>query len=315
MPDPAAPPSPPPAQLRAAGSVDGTVRGILLILVGYLLIAFSDAAVKWVVPQVGTGAAMMWRGIFGALTMFILARGMGLRPVNIRLISIRSLLHCVVTVAFYVAWAHGLPLAETYALSSVSPLIMTLLAIPLLGERVGWRRWLSTLLGFTGVMVMLQPGGTLWNWQAAILLAAVGLMALTRLWQRVLARTDAPVVITFWLMVAHIPTGVLLMPVFPPPGALIPSAGVAVVLLWIGCGNALAHFFFARAFAAAPVSVLAPFEYTPLIWGVPIGLVIWGDWPAPATFAGAGIIIAAGLYNLHRERLRARQARLGNTSG
>jgi drug/metabolite transporter (DMT)-like permease len=311
-------PSPQPAPPSPAGRVDGTLRGILLILTGYLFIAFSDAAVKWVVPQVGTGAAMMWRGIFGAITMAVVARatyrGVSLRPVNVRLITTRSLLHCVVTVAFYVAWAHGLPLAETYALSSVSPLIMTLLAIPLLGEVVGWRRWVSTLVGFSGVMVMLQPGGSLWNWQAAALLAAVALMALTRLWTRILARTDAPVVITFWLMVAHIPTGLLLMPAFPPPGAFIPSAGVALALLWIGCGNALAHFFFARAFASAPVSVLAPFEYSPLIWGLPIGLVIWGDWPAPATFAGAGIIIAAGLYNLHREQMRARQARLGKVA-
>ncbi len=313
MPDPATPPPPPLA--THAGGMDGTVRGILLILTGYLFIAFSDAAVKWVVPQVGTGAAMMWRGIFGAITMTIIARGMGLRPVNLRLISIRSLLHCVVTVAFYVAWAHGLPLAETYALSAVSPLVMTLLAIPLLGETVGWRRWVSTLLGFSGVMVMLQPGGTLWNWQAAMLLGAVALMALTRLWQRVLARTDSPVVITFWLMVAHIPTGLLLMPVFPPPGALVPSLGVGAALVWIGCGNALAHFCFARAFASAPVSVLAPFEYSPLIWGLLIGFVVWGDWPAPATLAGAGIIIAAGLYNLHRERRRAREARLGNRAG
>ncbi|MFC7551245.1 hypothetical protein ACFQU7_01445 [Pseudoroseomonas wenyumeiae] len=57
--------------------------------------------------------------------------------------------------------------------------------------------------------------------------------------------------------------------------------------------------------------MLAPFEYSPLIWSLPIGLMIWGDWPAPSTFAGAGIVIAAGLYNLHRERLRARQSRLG----
>jgi len=162
--------------------------------------------------------------------------------------------------------------------------------------------------------VMLQPGGSLWRWEVSILLAAMGLMALTRLWTRVLGRTDTPATITFWLMVAHIPFGLVLLPALPPPGwaaggPWLPGWGTMLVLAALGAGNATAHLLFARAFAIAPVSVLAPLEYSPLVWGVPLGLVIWGDFPAPATFAGAAIVIAAGLYNLYRERLRARQAR------
>jgi len=296
--------------------IDDVVRGIGLIASGYAIIACADAAVKWALPQVGPAAAMIWRGVFGALAIWALARGTSLRPVNLRLITWRSLLHCLVTVAYYVAWARAMPLADTYAVAAASPLIMTLLAIPMLGEKVGWRRWSSTLLGFCGVLVMLQPGGSLWRWEISILLAAIALMALTRLWTRVLGRTDTPATITFWLMAAHVPVGLLLLPFLPPPGWAaggdwLPGSGTMLTLAALGAGNAMAHMLFARAFAIAPVSALAPLEYSPLVWGVPLGLVIWGDFPATTTFIGAGIVIAAGLYNLYRERLRARQARLG----
>lgn len=294
--------------------LDAAVQGILLIVFGYLLVACSDAAVKWSLPQVGVAGAMIWRGVFGALTMAVLARtgprrtaGNRLRPFNVRLIAARSLLHCLFTTICYAAWSLGMPLADTYAVLAASPLVMTLLAIPILGEAVGWRRWTSTSLGFCGVLVMLQPGGALWRWEAGMLLAGVTLMALTRIWTRVLARTDTAATITFWLMVAHVPTGLLLLPAFPPAD-LFPAPGVMLVLIGLGCGNAVAHFLFARAFGLAPVAVIAPFEYSPLIWGLPLGFLIWGEWPSPATFAGAGIVIAAGLYNLHRERLRVRRA-------
>lgn len=290
--------------------LDDAVRGILLIAAGFAIISCADAAVRWALPQVGTAAAMIWRGIFGALAVAALARGTSLWPNNIRLVLGRSTLHCVVTVIYYVAWGNGLSLADGYAVAAAAPLLMTLLAIPMLGEQVGWRRWCSTIFGFSGVLVMLQPGGTLWRWEAGLLLAGIGLMAVTRIWTRILSRTDTPATIAFWLLFAHVPVGVLLLPAFPPP-TLLPEPHVMVVLMLLGAANGLAHFLFARAFAIAPVSVLAPFEYTTLVWGAVLGLLIWGDFPAQTTLMGAGIVILAGLYNLYRERIRAAEARRG----
>lgn len=306
-------PRPDEALAAARPRLDDAVRGIGLIALGYAVIACADAAVKWALPEVGAAAAMIWRGIFGALAIALLARGASLRPVNGRLIAWRSLLHCVVTIAYYIAWARAMPLADSYAVASAAPLLMTLLAIPLLGERVGWRRWTSTAVGFGGVLVMLQPGGALWRWEAGMMLAAVALMALTRIWTRLLSRSDTPATIAFWLLAAHVPVGLLLLPAFPPP-AWIPGPGTALALIGFGLANGVAHFLFARAFALAPVSVLAPFEYTTLVWGLVLGLLIWGDLPALATLAGAAIVIAAGLYNLYRERLRARAARFGKAA-
>ncbi|MFT8245453.1 DMT family transporter [Roseomonas sp. BN140053] len=291
---------------------ENTVRGIGTIALGFAVISCSDAAVKWALPEVGTAMAMIWRGVFGMLSILLLSRlsggpAMRWQPRNGKLVAWRSGLHCAVTVTWYVAWGHGLPLADSYAVGAAAPLLMTLLAIPILGEQVGWRRWASTGCGFAGVLFMLQPDGVLWRWEAGLLLGGVGLLALTRIWTRVLARTDAPPTVAFWLLFAHVPVGLLLLPLFPPP-AWWPSGSTVLVLALLGTGNGAAHLLFARAFALAPVSVLAPFEYTTLVWGMLLGLVIWGDWPVATTLAGAAVVVLAGLYNLHRERLRAREA-------
>ena len=157
-----------------------TLRGIGIITLGYAVISLADAAVKWALPEVGVAMAMIWRGVFGMLVVALLVRGRGLAPRRVPLLTLRSSLHCTVTAVFYLAWVNGMPLADSYAVGAVAPLVMTLLAIPLLGERVGWRRMTSTAVGFAGVLVMLQPGGDLWRWEAGLLLASIALLALTR---------------------------------------------------------------------------------------------------------------------------------------
>jgi drug/metabolite transporter (DMT)-like permease len=185
---------------------------------------------------------------------------------------------------------------------------------------VGWRRWASTLLGFSGALVMLRPGGELWRWETGLLLVATAAMALTRIWTRTLARTDTPATIAFCLMLAHIPMGLLALAIpalwpagGPPP--LLPAWGTVLALIAFGSANGLAHMLFARAFALAPIGVIAPFEYSPLLWGSVIGFAIWGEVPAWSTLGGAAIIIAAGVYNLHRERVRRAEARRMQAAG
>ncbi|SFK89857.1 Permease of the drug/metabolite transporter (DMT) superfamily [Falsiroseomonas stagni DSM 19981] len=299
--------SAPPSRPRLPLTQD-TIKGIAVVALGYGIISGADAAVKWALPEVGVAVAMIWRGVFGMIAIAILSRGQGLVPVRRPLLALRSILHCAVTVSFYLAWFRGFPLGGSYAVNAAAPLMMTVLAIPLLGEKVGWRRWTSTCVGFAGVMVILQPGGELWRWEAGMLLAAAALLALTRIWTRVLARTDTPQAIAFALLAAHVPTGFLLLPVFPPLGPLIPAWDVTLCLAFLGLANGCAHFLFARAFAIAPVSALAPYEYTTLLWGGILGFLLWAEVPALNTLVGALIVMAAGLYNLHREHVRKREA-------
>nr|WP_314071604.1 DMT family transporter [uncultured Roseococcus sp.] len=296
-------------------SGEAAVRGLTIALTGFVIITLADVAVKFALPTIGVVGALLWRGCAGATAVALMSRGRNLWPRNLRLILLRSSLHCASSIIWYVVWVRGYRLADSYAVAAAAPLLMTLLAIPMLGEKVGWRRWTSCLVGFCGVLVMLQPGGDLWRWETGLLLVAVCAMAVSRIWTRVLASTDTPTTIAFWLMLIHIPFGlaVLPFPVFwPEVGGgpnLFPSFTLVLLLCFFGASNAVAHMLFSRGYALASVATLAPLEYTPLLWGLALGFVIFGEVPAWTTLGGAAIVICAGIYNVHRERVRRAEER------
>ena len=282
------------------------VRGILLVVAAYILMTLGDVAGKWALLPAGLAAVMVGRGVFGCATLAGLAVAEGglrrLRPVRWHLVLLRSVLHSFVSVSFYLAW-EVVPLADTYAIAFTAPLLMTVLAVPMLGERLRWRRILSTLLGFCGVLVMVRPGSTLWTPALLVLAPGILAMAVTRIMTRQLSTTETPECIAFWLLAAHVPAG-LLMAAFGWPGLHAVPPAILLALALLGALNAAAHWMMARAYALAPVSALAPYEYTMLIWGGIAGWVVFAEVPAGTTLAGAAIVAAAGLYNLYRERAR-----------
>ena len=282
----------------------GTVRGIAVVCAGYVLMTLSDVAGKWALLPAGIAGVMVARGVGGAATMALLSGGRGLRPVRWRLVALRSVLHGAVSISWYAAW-QVVPLADSYAFGFTGPLLMTVLAVPMLGERLRWRRTLSTALGFCGVLVMVRPGSTLWN--PVLLLLAPGIvgLAISRIMARQLSTTETPACLTFWLMLAHIPAGLLLWGTAFGAGLGGIDGGVWIGLALIGVFNGGAHWLLARGYALAPVSAVAPYEYTLLIWGGIAGWVVFHEAPGPDTLWGAALVAAAGLYNLHRERVRA----------
>jgi drug/metabolite transporter (DMT)-like permease len=285
-----------------------TVRGILLVALAYLVLTLGDAAAKWTVLACGVAWVLMWRGVFGmAAVLGVIALGVGdwrrIRPVRWRLVALRGGLSSFSTVTWYASWQH-LQLADTYALGFTAPLLMTLLAIPLLGERIRWRRVLSTVLGFAGVLVMLRPGGSLWTPTVLMLMVGIVAMAVTRIMTRQLSVTETPECQAFWLMVSQAVTGAATLWWLTGNGVTTP--GIWLALGFLGGSSGLAHCVFTRAYGLAPVSALAPYEYTMLIWGGMAGWVAFGEVPSWSTLAGAAIVAAAGLYNLHRERVRRR---------
>ena len=282
-----------------------TIRGIGLVALAYMVLSLGDAAAKWAMLSAGVAWVLMWRGLFGAAAVFaVTARGQGigqLRPVRWKMVLLRAALSSFTTTAWYLSW-QKMQLADTYALGFTAPLIMTLLAIPLLKERIRWRRIVSTLLGFSGVLVMLRPGGNLWNPALPLLMAGIVAMAITRIMARDLSRTETPECQAFWLMVSHGVAGMALLGLFP--AGAFDSVGVWLALAGLGISSGLAHWVFTKAYGLAPVSALAPYEYTMLIWGGAAGFLVFGEVPTFGTLAGAAIVAAAGLYNLHRERIR-----------
>jgi drug/metabolite transporter (DMT)-like permease len=290
-----------------------TVRGIALVVLANLIWTLGDATAKWALPTVGVADAMLWRGVFGAVTVLAVTVAQPGRaswrlilPVRWGMVLARSALSSFVSVTWYFAWL-SMSLADTYAVGFTAPLIMTLLAVPMLGERIRWRRALSTLVGFGGVLIMLRPGGDLWTPVVVLLLAGTLVMALTRIMTRRLTQTETPECQAFWLLICHTLTGCLLLPSFPVAGVIGPVMWVAMAFLGVSSG--LAHCVFARGYALGPVSALAPYEYTILPWGVAAGFLMFGDVPSWNTLVGAVVVAGAGTYNVYRERVRRMEER------
>jgi len=299
-----------PTRRRLTDTGTETVRGVVLVTAGYVMMAIGDGSVKWAIPVVGMAGAMIGRAVFGMPTVLLVAglRGRGgwrrLRPVRWRLVALRSIVHCISSMFWYLAWAMNMPLADSYAIGFVTPLLMTLAAVPLLGERLRWRRTVSILVGFVGVLVMLRPGGSLWTPAALAMLGALPTLVASRILIRLLATTETAECLTFWMIATHLPVGLLLWAFLPIPGI---SWLALVALMVMGLANGIGHWLQASAFALAPVGALAPHEYTSLLWGSAVGWVLFAEWPTRDALLGAPIVVAAGLYNLRREQIRRRE--------
>ncbi len=309
--------------LRDTGT--DTVRGILLVNICFFLLTVGDVATIIALPVAGVVGAMLGRGLIGAATVAVMAaqnraedegRPIGLRrlrPVRWRLVTFRSVVHASATLTWYVAWQYQMGLADSYAIGYAAPLLIILLAVPMLGERLTGRRVAATAVGFVGMLVMLRPGGDLWTPLSALLLLGVVGMAISRNMTRVLATTETPECLTFWLMAFHVPVGLaMLFMGFAAPGLnAVAFAGLSV----LGLSNGVAHWLHSRAAALAPMGALAPYEYTGMIWALGLGYAMFSQVPSWSTLAGAAVVAAAGLTNFLGEHRRRRRERAGPEGG
>jgi drug/metabolite transporter (DMT)-like permease len=220
-----------------------------------------------------------------------------LRPVRLGMHLLRGLLMLVVLVAFVYA-VRALSLADAYAIFLAAPLIVTALSVPLLGEHVGWRRWLAICVGLIGVITMLHPSASSLVSLGAVaaLIAATG-YAFNAIALRVITRTDTTASVVFWMIGLMT---VIAVPIAAPSWIAI-RAEDWPLLAGIGVFAAIAQHLLTEAFRTAPPSVVAPFEYTALLWGMLIDRVIWGVFPTSRVYIGGGIVIASGLYLIWRE--------------
>ena len=195
-----------------------------------------------------------------------------------------------------------LPLSTAYSIFFVAPLLITALSVPILGERVGPRRWTAIGIGLLGVLVVLRPTGegVLSLAGVAVLVAAVG-YSVSAITVRVIARTDSTQAITFWLLaLMAVGAGALAWPAWVPL-----RTEDAWLIGGIGVAGALGQYTITEAFRLGEASLIAPLEYTALVWGVALDLALWGVLPDSITWLGAAIIIASGLYLIRRERVHA----------
>ncbi len=291
--------------MSVAQTHQDTPRALLLMAAAVALFALMDAGLKLLSPHYPPLQVGALRGL--ASLPFILAwvvstTGLcGLRPVRWPLHLLRAVLG-IAMMAGFVYGLRRLPLSTAYAITFVAPLLVTAMAVPLLGERVGPRRWGAIGIGLAGVLVILRPtgDGLLTAGGLAILLAAV-CYAASAITVRLLARTDSTQSMVFWLM--------LLLGLGSAALAWRGWVPLQPAHLWIvagiGLAGSLAQVALTEAFRRGEASLVAPLEYTALVWGALLDAALWGVLPDRMTWLGAAIIVASGLYLLGRERAQA----------
>ncbi len=271
------------------------------MVVGGLLLTINDAIQKWMTADFPTGQLLSMRAVFMlAPIAFFVWRAGGLRAlkvVNYRGQAFRACLVCLSAFLFVSALAL-MPLADAIVITFAGPLFVTALAPLLLHELVGWRRWAAVLIGFAGVTIMIKPfGATTLHWAALLPLGVALCGAIRDIATRHMHGTETTAGIMFYSTVAVIFAGLGTLPAGWAAMSLEHYALFAVN----GLVLAAAYFFLIEALRLAEASVVAPFKYVTLVWAVLIGMGLWGDVPDMRMFAGAFLVIASGLYILHRE--------------
>ena len=289
-----------PAPIPASPSA--RLKGIGAMLAAVGCFSVMDAAMKLLVRHYPPFQVACLRGVaalpFVILGLQLTGRWTGLMRLRWGLQALRGAIGVGMLTSFIFA-VKWLSLADAYAIFFAAPLLITALSVPFLGERVDWQRWLAIVVGLIGVLAMLRPTGQGWFSLAglAALGAAVG-YAVSAIIVRVLSRTDSTGSMNLWYTVAiALGAGTLAAPRWVPLRA-DDWAWIALV----GALGAAGQHFITQAFSLAPATVVAPFEYTAMLWGVGLDLTVWGVLPDPAILGGASVVIASGLYLIHRER-------------
>jgi len=197
-----------------------------------------------------------------------------------------------------------LQLDEALAIMFSTPFIVAALSGPLLGEWVGWRRWAAIGVGFLGVLVVTRPTSGGIHPAALFSLASATCLALYAIATRVLSRSDSSETTLFY---SNVVGALVMLPIVPFVWTTPKSSLLIVLMVVMGIFASLGHYLLIRAHRLAPAHVLAPFMYTQLVWVIALGFTIFADLPNGWTLAGAGIVVASGLYLLHRERVRGRR--------
>jgi drug/metabolite transporter (DMT)-like permease len=277
--------------------------GIGFVLVGYLCFTIIDSCAKWLSGHGMPTTEVVFVRYAGQLilvsALFFPSRGAELiRTRSPRLELLRGLCLLASTVFNFFAITF-LPLTVTASIAFTMPLMLCALSIPLLGETVGWRRWLAILIGFAGVLIIVQPGSAAFH--PAVILSLIGALftALYMLLTRKLAGVDATTTQQFYAaLVATFCIAPFAFGGWAWP--LDPAGWFAFVM--IGAAALIGHQFLTTAHRFAPASVLAPFGYFQIIFMTTSSWVIFNQPPDIWVFVGAPIVIASGLYIWLRER-------------
>ncbi|MBB3230756.1 DMT family transporter [Halomonas stenophila] len=281
--------------------MSSSLKGILFMCGGVLCLALGDAVTKWLGETHSPLQIIFFRTLVSLPLIALIARfNGGLRTLGTRRPGMH-LLRGLIFAATMISFMWGLvllPLATATAIVFAAPLFVTVLSVPLLGERVDRPTWLATLLGFVGVLVVVRPGSAGFQPAMLVVVAAALFYALTMLTARRYGGREHLWALVFYTTLVPCLVAALTLPwVWQAPAPLHWVGFLVGGVLGVG-----AMVGITLAFRHAPAAIAAPFDYTALLWAVLLGWGFWGEVPDPWVFAGGSLIIASGLAIAYQER-------------
>lgn len=298
--------------------------GIACVFGGVLALTLQDALIKWLSATLPLHEITLARSVVAvAITLAIvrLEGGFGLlRTRRPGLHAVRAALLITANVCFFMGVAN-MPLAEATAVFFIAPLFITALSVPLLGERVGARRWAAVLAGMAGMAVMLRPAGEAFDPVALFPAGAALAYALLQIVTRRLGATDRASSMALYVHAAFVIVSAAVGLAIGDgrfAGSGHPSLDFLLrawawpvgreIALLAGCGVliSIGAYLLFQAYRVARPAVLAPFEYAALPLALFWGVLLWGDWPDAVAMSGMALIVGSGLYVFHRETVRGR---------
>ncbi|TNE33283.1 MAG: DMT family transporter [Alphaproteobacteria bacterium] len=280
------------------------LKGILLMVVGICLLSTMDAVAKLLVEANYSVIQILFiRGLVTMpfLLLWVLMRGgiARLRTRKIKAHIIRALFGFAAPMCFFLS-LKNLPLADATVIFFVSPFIMTAASVPLFGEKVGIHRWGAIVVGFMGVLIVMQPTSGALQMDAFFVLGAAVCYCAFMLSGRWLGSTESTFAIVFYATAGLTLLAGIFTPFFWQPIPLDDLGLIGVMAALSLTANTL----MVRSFTIAEVGVITPFEYTGLLWAVLLGFVIFSDLPALNVWIGVAVIGSSGLYMVYRENRR-----------
>jgi S-adenosylmethionine uptake transporter len=274
--------------------------GVGLYLLGVGFFAINDALGKWLVKDYGVGQLMMLRSIGAVIVlapMILKLRVNIIDPRQAPLQGLRVLIGAVDTFAFYYA-TRFMPLADVMTFYMATPLIVTALSAPLLGEKVERFRWIAVLVGFAGVIIALRPSPEMFSWAAPLALFGAVMFALSQTITRELRGVHwLPLVL--WQFVGSGLIGAATVPF----AWTAPTAFDVGLMALVGVVSMLCFICIVRALSLARAAVLAPLQYSAILWAAIMGWLVWRDAPTLPIIVGNAIIIGSGLYVAARGKI------------
>ncbi|MCG5242484.1 DMT family transporter [Azospirillum doebereinerae] len=286
--------------------------GILLMLGGMTFFTLNDALGKWLVAEYPVAMLLAVRSLFGMAVLLPMILREGVRTVfavkRLPVHLVRVVLVTVDIACFY--WAVGyLPLADVMTIYMSAPLIVTALSVLFLGETVGWRRWVAVLVGFAGVVVVLNPTGGFDLVPSLVALLGATIFASGLIFTRLLREAGTLPLVTYQTLGGLALGGAALPFSWTAPGVLD-----FLLLGLLGVTALAGHAMINRSLQLSPAAVVVPFQYVSILWAVLLDLAVWGTEPSLRMGIGGVLIIGSGLFIFHREQRLKRGAAAGAAS-